>query len=76
VVNRLIEVEDLMAQLTDKRYVREWPWSQAADGYVSYDASTKKYFLSEEQSFAMSDEKSPAYLPGAFLIKSLPSRGA
>lgn len=59
-----------LAQLTDtnERYVREWLCSQAAGGYVSFDASTQEYFLSEEQSFALSDEKSPAYLPGAFLV--------
>lgn len=59
-----------LAQLTgtSERYVREWLCSQAAGGYVSFDANTQKYFLSEEQAFALTDEKSPAYLPGAFLV--------
>jgi len=53
---------------TDERYVREWLNSQAAGEYVQYDASTGRYSLSEEQAFALADEKSPAYLPGAFLL--------
>jgi 2-polyprenyl-3-methyl-5-hydroxy-6-metoxy-1,4-benzoquinol methylase len=53
---------------TDERYVREWLNSQAAGEYIQYDASTGRYSLSEEQAFALADEKSPAYLPGAFLL--------
>jgi SAM-dependent methyltransferase len=51
---------------TDERYVREWLASQAAGGYVTYDESTEKFSLSEEQAFALAREDSPAYLPGAF----------
>lgn len=53
---------------TNERYLREWLNAQAAGGYVSYDAENQTYFLSEEQAFAMADESSPAYLPGAFLL--------
>ncbi len=53
---------------TNERYLREWLNAQAAGGYVSYEAETEKYFLSEEQAFALADETSPAYLPGAFLL--------
>src|SRR5918992_3672460 len=53
---------------TDERYVREWLNSQAAGGYVEYDADAGRYSLSEEQAFALADERSPAYLPGAFLL--------
>src|SRR5215210_2669492 len=53
---------------TNERYVREWLNAQAAGGYVSYDAENRRYFLSEEQAFTLADEKSPAYLPGAFLL--------
>ncbi|HLL77777.1 MAG TPA: class I SAM-dependent methyltransferase [Pyrinomonadaceae bacterium] len=53
---------------TDERYVREWLNSQAAGEYVQYDPSAGRYSLSEEQAFALADEKSPAYLPGAFLL--------
>jgi 2-polyprenyl-3-methyl-5-hydroxy-6-metoxy-1,4-benzoquinol methylase len=53
---------------TNERYVREWLCAQAAGGYVEYDAAPGRYSLSEEQAFALADESSPAYLPGAFLI--------
>ena len=51
---------------TDERYVREWLSSQAAGGYVTYDATTNEFTLNEEQAFALANEDSPAYLPGAF----------
>src|SRR6185436_13638342 len=51
---------------TAERYVREWLSAQAAGGYVTYDPSNKKFHLTEEQAFAMADENSPAFLPGAF----------
>ena len=51
---------------TDERYLREWLSSQAAGGYITYDDATKKFSLSPEQAFTLSDETSPAYLPGAF----------
>ena len=51
---------------TDERYLREWLASQAAGGYVTYDARTNKFHLSEEQAFTLAQEDSPAYLPGAF----------
>ena len=34
---------------TDERHVREWLDSQAAGGYVTYDAGTRRYELPEEQ---------------------------
>lgn len=62
---------------TDERYVREWLSAQAASGYAMYDPATQQFSLSEEQAFALADENSPAYLPGAFLtslgaLKSVP----
>ena len=51
---------------TDERYLHEWLASQAAGGYVTYDEKTAKFELSAEQAFALADEDSPAYLPGAF----------
>jgi 2-polyprenyl-3-methyl-5-hydroxy-6-metoxy-1,4-benzoquinol methylase len=53
---------------TRERYVREWLNAQAAGGYVTYDAGAGRYSLSEEQAFALADETSPAYLPGAFQL--------
>lgn len=53
---------------TAERYVREWLCNQAAGGYVSYDGKTGKFFLSDEQAFALADENSPVFLPGAFQV--------
>jgi 2-polyprenyl-3-methyl-5-hydroxy-6-metoxy-1,4-benzoquinol methylase len=53
---------------TTERYVREWLNAQAAGGYVTYEADTGRYSLTEEQAFALADETSPAYVPGAFQL--------
>jgi 2-polyprenyl-3-methyl-5-hydroxy-6-metoxy-1,4-benzoquinol methylase len=53
---------------TNERYIREWLSSQAAGGYVTYDPATSQFSLSEEQAFALADENSPAFLPGAFQL--------
>src|ERR1700758_2552596 len=53
---------------TAERYVREWLSTQAAGGYVTYDSKSGKFFLNEEQPFALADENSPAFLPGAFQV--------
>jgi SAM-dependent methyltransferase len=52
----------------DARYVREWLSNQAAGGYVSYDAETERFLLSPEQSLALAQEGSPAFVPGAFQV--------
>jgi len=49
-----------------ERYVREWLAGQAASGYVEYDAHTQRYSMTPEQKFALTDENSPVYIPGAF----------
>jgi len=53
---------------TDPRYLREWLSSQAASGYVMYDAASETFSMSEEQAFALATEGSPAFIPGAFQI--------
>jgi SAM-dependent methyltransferase len=53
---------------TAERYVREWLNNQAAGGYVEYDPATGRYTLPPEQAIALTDESSPAYLPGFFQI--------
>jgi len=55
---------------TDSRYVREWLAAQAASGYVEYDATSDRFSLSPEQAFALAEEGSPAFVPGAFQIAS------
>ena len=52
----------------DARYLREWLSSQAASGYVQYEAATDTFSMSEEQAFALAVEGSPAFIPGAFQI--------
>jgi SAM-dependent methyltransferase len=53
---------------TAERYVREWLNAQAAGGYVEYDSESGRYTLAAEQAVALTDESSPAYLPGFFQI--------
>jgi SAM-dependent methyltransferase len=61
------------AELADKtdtteRYVREWLNAQAAGGYVEYDPDSGRYTLPPEQTMALTDSESPAYLPGFFQL--------
>lgn len=53
---------------TVERYVREWLAAQAAAGYVSYDPQSGRYYLSEEQTIALTDESSPAFVLGGFQV--------
>jgi SAM-dependent methyltransferase len=53
---------------TDARYVREWLSNQAAGGYVSYDPENESFSLTPEQSLALAQEGSPAFVPGAFQL--------
>ena len=51
---------------TDERYVAEWLAAQAAAGYAEYDSNSKRFRLSEEQAFALTDEYNPVFFPGGF----------
>jgi SAM-dependent methyltransferase len=53
---------------TDARYVTEWLRGQAAGGYISVDAATETYSLTEEQAFALTNPDNCVYLPGAFVL--------
>jgi len=53
---------------TAERYVREWLNAQAAGGYVNYDPESGRYTLPPEQTVALTDPDSPAYLPGFFQL--------
>ncbi len=55
---------------TEERYVREWLNAMAAAGYVRYHEENQHFSLSPEQAFALAQEDSPAYIPGAFQIVS------
>ncbi len=51
---------------TAERYVREWCSAQAAGGFVAYDPDSGRYSLAPEQAVALTQEDSPAFLPGFF----------
>ena len=53
---------------TAERYVREWLNAQAAGGYVAYDPDSGLYTLPPEQTVALTDPDSPAFLPGFFQL--------
>ena len=61
--------EDLAVRTgTRERYVREWLSAQAAGGYVTYDATTKRFLLTPEQAAALADDTSPACVLGGFQL--------
>jgi hypothetical protein len=61
---------------TSESYLHEWLTAQAGGGYVGYHPAEARYSLSPEQAVALTDEDSPAYLPGFFrLALRLRSRG-
>ena len=49
-------------------YAREWLSAQAAGQYLSYDAGSRRFTLPPELVVALTDESSPAFLPGFFQI--------
>nr|WP_321234580.1 class I SAM-dependent methyltransferase [uncultured Psychroserpens sp.] len=51
---------------TTERYIREWLSAQAASGYVEYEASSQKFFMTPEQSMVFGNRKSPVFMTGAF----------
>ena len=51
-----------------ERYMREWLNAQAAGGYVEYDPADGRYTLPPEHAVALTDQESPAYLPGFFQV--------
>lgn len=65
---RLTPAELAERTATAERYVREWLNAQAAGGYVAYHPETGTYSLPPEQTIALTDADSPAYLPGFFQI--------
>jgi len=53
---------------TGEPYAREWLSAQAAGGFVEYDTSSGRFTLPAEYAVALTDENSPAFLPGFFQI--------
>lgn len=67
--NERVTAAELAARTsTNERYVQEWLDAQAASGYIQYDADAQAYYMTDEQSFVMTNEDHPAYLPGAFIL--------
>jgi 2-polyprenyl-3-methyl-5-hydroxy-6-metoxy-1,4-benzoquinol methylase len=50
-----------------ERYLTEWLRNQAAGDYVSYDAATGEFFLTEEQAYCLADPNGPN-ISAVFLI--------
>jgi ubiquinone/menaquinone biosynthesis C-methylase UbiE len=63
---RLTSAELAARTGTHERYVREWLASQAASGFVAYDAATGRFTLSPEQAAVFADEDSPVNMTGGF----------
>ncbi len=53
---------------TNERYIREWLNAQAAGSFVTYEPDSGRYWLPAEQTVALTDPTSPAYLPGVFQL--------
>jgi len=53
---------------TDQHYTREWCSGQAAGGFLTYDPGSQRFTLPAEHAVALTDENSPAFLPGFFQI--------
>ena len=49
-----------------ERYVREWAFAQAANGYIDFDSGSEKFCVSPEQAMVFVTTDSPVYLGGAF----------
>jgi SAM-dependent methyltransferase len=47
---------------TAERYVREWLATQAASGYIEYDATREKFSMQPEQALALANEDSPVFM--------------
>lgn len=52
---------------THERYVREWLSAQAASGFVTYDAETRRFSTSPEQTAVLADPDSAVNMTGGFL---------
>jgi 2-polyprenyl-3-methyl-5-hydroxy-6-metoxy-1,4-benzoquinol methylase len=49
-----------------ERYVREWAFAQAANGYIVFDPEQERFSLTPEQAMVFAVKDSPVYLEGAF----------
>jgi SAM-dependent methyltransferase len=49
-----------------ERYVREWALAQAANGFIDYDAASRRFSIAPHQAMVFAVKDSPVYLAGAF----------
>ena len=54
------------ATSTKERYVREWLASQAASGYIEYEAESGHFSMTPEQVAVFADKDSPYHLTGGY----------
>ena len=65
--NGPLTAEELAEQTgTHERYVREWLSAQAASGYVEYEPSVERFYMTPEQSMLFTNEDSPFLMTGGF----------
>jgi SAM-dependent methyltransferase len=59
---------EALAQKTQipERYAREWLAAQAASGFIEYDATAQRFWMTPEQAFALTVEDNPVYMPGVY----------
>src|SRR3954454_13750625 len=53
-----------------ERYVREWAYAQAANGYIAFDAEQERFSLTPEQAMVFAVKDSPVYLESAFDLRA------
>jgi len=51
---------------TSERYIREWLATQAASGYVEFDSTSNRFFMTPEQIAVFADETSPVLMTGGY----------
>jgi 2-polyprenyl-3-methyl-5-hydroxy-6-metoxy-1,4-benzoquinol methylase len=58
-----------------ERYVREWAFAQAANGYITFDPEQEAFRLTPEQAMVFAIKDSPVYLEGAFDLATAMTEG-
>jgi 2-polyprenyl-3-methyl-5-hydroxy-6-metoxy-1,4-benzoquinol methylase len=52
----------------NERYVREWAKAMVAAEYLDYEAETKKFVMTDEQAFVLTNEDSPLFVGGGLQL--------
>ncbi|KXU84393.1 hypothetical protein CI15_23275 [Paraburkholderia monticola] len=48
--------------------VREWLADLTASGYLQYDAASQRYWMTEQQAYALADKAGNAFIKDAFAV--------